>query len=213
MAGICAFLDGRTVTSIHLVRHGQTEWNLERRVQGHTESYLTAEGQDQARQVARQLQSISFDAAYSSSSIRAVDTARHILHYHSLSLNTRDDLREIYLGSWEGRLHDELKEAYPEEHRIYWDDPSQFEFSGAETFHQLQARAVSAIEDIASKHQGETVLVVSHGLFIKVVLSHYEGRHLRELWQPPRMGNCCHSIIQRKGDSFEIVQYAGLSEW
>lgn len=201
------------VTSIHLVRHGQTEWNLERRVQGQTESYLTEDGQDQARQVAEQLQAVSFDAAYSSSSIRAVDTAHHILRYHSLDLNERDDLREIFLGSWEGRLHDELKEVYPEQHSTYWEDPSQFQFEGAETFHQLQARAVSAIEDIAGKHEGETILIVSHGLFIKVLLSYYEGRHLRELWQPPRMGNCCHSIIQRCDDTFEIVQYAGLSEW
>lgn len=201
------------MTSIHLIRHGQTEWNLERRVQGQTESYLTPEGQEQARQVARQLQDLSFDVVYSSSSIRAVETARHILEYHSLPLNTLDALREIHLGSWEGRLQDEIKEDYPDQHAMYWEDPSQFQLPGAETFQQLQHRAVSTVETIAAEQPGKTILIVSHGLFIKSLLAHYEGRHLRDIWQPPRMENCCHSIIQRKGDSFEIVQYAGLCEW
>lgn len=203
----------KAVTTIHLVRHGETEWNLERRVQGQTESYLSARGREQARHIGEQLQAFPFEQAYSSSSIRAVDTARLILEYNPVPLSTRDDLREIHLGCWEGRLHDELKEEFPEEHESYWEDPSRFYLEGAETFHQLQERAVSAIEDIAEKHAGQSVLVVSHGLFIKTVLSYYEGRHLRDLWHPPRMSNCSHSIIHRQDGTFKIVQYAGLSEW
>lgn len=203
------------MTTIHLVRHGQTHWNLERRVQGRTESTLTDLGVEQARQVAIQLQDINLDRAYASSSVRARDTARYILEHHDgVNLELRDDLREIFLGDWEGQLYAEVKQSHPDQHRHFWEDPSLFSLEGAEDFYQLQQRAAAAVESIAADNAGKTILIVSHGAFIKALLSRYEGRHLRDFWNAPQMTNCCHSIVEKspKGE-FVICQYAGLEEW
>jgi broad specificity phosphatase PhoE len=202
------------MTTIHLVRHGQTNWNVERRIQGQTESSLTLMGIEQARQVAKQLQNVKFDRAYASSSERARDTARYILEHHEVDLELRDDLREIYLGEWEGQLYSDVKLSHPEPHQHFWEDPSSFALTGAESFYDLQTRAVNAVENIVQENEGRTILIVSHGAFIKALLCHYEGRHLRHFWQPPQMSNCCHSIIERGPDgTFVICQYAGLTEW
>lgn len=203
------------MTTIHLVRHGQTDWNVERRIQGQTESSLTPMGQEQARQVAKELQNVAFDRAYSSSSRRARDTARYILEHHEgVDLELRDELREIYLASWEGQLHADVKQTHPNLHHLYWNDPSRFELDGAETFFDLQHRARTVVDEIARENEGKTLLIVSHGAFIKALLTHYEGRHLRDFWQPPQMTNCCHSIIQQGSDGdFTIHQYAGLRDW
>ncbi|MCW8196559.1 histidine phosphatase family protein [Proteobacteria bacterium 005FR1] len=201
-------------TTIHLVRHGQTNWNVERRIQGQTESSLTPMGIEQAREVAKQLQNVKFDRAYSSSSERARDTARYILEHHEVDLELRDNLREIFLGEWEGQLYDEVKLSHPEHHQHFWEDPSLFALAGAESFHDLQARAIEAVEEIIRENEGRTVLVVSHGAFIKALLSHYEGRHLSQFWHPPKMTNCCHSIMERGPDGTSVIcQYAGLTDW
>lgn len=188
---------------------------MERRIQGRTESTLTDVGIEQARQVARELQNVHFDRAYASSSVRARDTARYILEHHEgVDLELRDELREIFLGEWEGHLYADVKVSHPEHHQHFWEDPSSFALDGAESFHDLQARAVAVLNEITGENDGNSILVVSHGAFIKALLCHYEGRHLRDFWQPPQMSNCCHSIIEKRPDgAYVICQYAGLREW
>jgi phosphoserine phosphatase len=200
----------RRKTIIHLVRHGQTTWNVESRIQGQTETTLSPVGEEQARELAKQLQSIKFDRAYASSSRRARDTARFILEHHeNVDLELRDDLREMSLGSWEGQLHADVKLSHPESHGHFWEDPPRFILDGAETFHDLQARAVSVVDKIARENEGKTVLIVSHGAFIKALLTYYEGRHLRDFWEPPYMTNCSHSVIERGSEGDVVIcQYA-----
>lgn len=211
------------MSRIHLVRHGQTNWNLERRIQGQTNSQLTELGRQQAQEVGERLKDIPFNAVYASTSDRARDTAEIILRQHSkskdLSLLLRDELREIALGPWEGRLYEEIKEEDEEGHGHFWQNPALFKREGAESFYDLQERAVKEIEGIAARHPGQEVLVVSHGAFIKSVLCHLEDRHLSQFWLPPTMNNCCHSIINVKNTladgkvKFVIEQYAGLASW
>jgi len=212
------------VTNIHLVRHGQTNWNLERRIQGQTESTLTDLGSEQALAIGAILKDTAFDSAYASSSIRARDTAQHIVNCRApeqkkLDLILDDQLREIFLGAWEGNLYDDIKEQDPVNHDHFFGDPSQFNVPGAETFLQTQERAITALEKIIAQEQGKTILLVSHGVWIKSVLTYLENRPLNQFWLPPKMTNCCHSILTHDGSdefslrNFKIQQYAGLMEW
>lgn len=207
------------MTAIHLVRHGETSWNLERRIQGQTESTLTDLGNEQAIAISATLKDTPFDCAYASSSIRARDTALHILQHHALELTLEDQLREIFLGAWEGNLYEEIKIQDPINHGHFFGDASQFNVEGAETFLQTQQRAVAAMEKIIAQEQGKTILLVSHGVWIKSILTYIENRELRDFWLPPKMTNCCHSILQHDGSdnfslkNFKIEQYAGLTEW
>ena len=202
------------MTIVHLVRHGQTDWNLERRIQGQTNSQLTDLGRQQARDASFKLKNVHIDHVFSSSSTRALETARLIMEGRDIELLPHDALREIQLGHWEGNLYDEIKEREPENYHHFWQDPSQFNVPGAETFHQLQQRGLSVLNELVEKYPGRSLLIVSHGAFIKSLLSHIEGRHLKDLWLPPSMSNCCHSIIIRNSDGqFTIKQYADLETW
>lgn len=103
------------MTIIHLIRHGQTVSNLEKRFQGQSESHLTELGIQQAKKISATLKDIEFDAVYSSSSIRACETTAIILNGHKVKFNKMDALKEIYLGDWEAALYGEIKEKQPQQ--------------------------------------------------------------------------------------------------
>lgn len=198
------------MTTLHLIRHGETNWNAEGRIQGQMESVLTELGQQQAAELQQRLLDYQFDRVYSSSSTRARQTAAIALHHHQQAVSYRDELREIYLSRWEGFLYAEIEASDPEALHAFRNQPHNFDVEGAETFHALQQRALAAIDAIVAECHGQEVAIVSHGAWIKSVLCHYEGRPLSRFWEPPRMHNCCHSIIHIpvNGDKPRIIRYA-----
>ena len=193
---------------LHLIRHGQTNWNEEKRIQGQSDSVLTPLGIQQAQSLGQRLEGIHYDAHYSSSSVRTRQTTENAFPQAS-TVHFRDNLREIHLGHWEGNLYAEMAEREPASYAHFWDQPHLFAVDGAESFHDLQARAVAAVDDILAQHSGQRVALVSHGALIKAYLCHLEGRSLERFWEPPTMHNCCHSIVQfAPHGSARITQYA-----
>jgi broad specificity phosphatase PhoE len=198
---------------IHLIRHGQTDWNEERRVQGQSESQLTKLGKRQARELGEKISQISYGKIYCSSSLRTRQTADQAFAQTGVKIEYMDSLREINLGSWEGSLYDEIATSNPESYQHFWQSPHLFNVTGAETFTDLQNRALGAITHIAADSSEDQIAIVSHGALIKSLLCHYEQRHLSQLWAPPQMHNCAHSIVQLNGDGTgRIVLYAGISQ-
>ncbi|HCO60198.1 MAG TPA: hypothetical protein DIT58_08405 [Porticoccaceae bacterium] len=198
------------MTTLHLIRHGETNWNAEGRIQGQMESVLTELGQQQAAELQQRLLDYKFDRVYSSSSTRARQTTAIALNHHPHPVTYRDDLREIYLARWEGFLYAEIEASDPKAIHAFRNEPHKFDVEGAETFHALQQRALAAVEAIIGESHGQEVAIISHGAWIKSVLSHYENRPLSRFWEPPRMHNCCHSIIHIpvNGDKPRIIRYA-----
>ena len=108
---------------------------------------------------------------------------------------------------------DEVCSHFPEEHHAFWKRPAHYQSVEGETFHELQKRAVETVLKIMKENRGHTVLLVSHGAFIKTVLAFFEGRPLDKLWEPPLAGNLAHSIIEeRNSGQYEIVLYCD-QEW
>ena len=202
------------MTRLHLIRHGETDWNAEGRVQGQLESVLSELGQQQAVELQEKLATTNFDRVFSSSSTRARQTTALALSHCDQPVSYQDDLREIMLGRWEGYLYADIEKVEPQAVFAFRNTPDIFNVEGAETFHALQRRALAAVEIILNDCAGMEIALVSHGAWIKSVLSHYEGRPISRFWEPPRMHNCCHSIIEVSGDSGEprIVRYADLDE-
>ncbi|MES3007646.1 MAG: histidine phosphatase family protein [Pseudomonadota bacterium] len=197
---------------IHLIRHGQTHWNKERRIQGQSESTLNDEGRQQASALRPILQHFEISKVYCSSSVRTRETAALLFEDKNIEIEYRDELREIFLGPWEGFLQTETKEKYPESFKDFWHFPHRFTLTGAETFAQVQARGLAEVQRIRQEAAGEDVAVVSHGVLIKSILCQLEGRPLEHLWEPPEMHNCSHSIIEidtKQGSTPQIIQYAG----
>ncbi|MDD9891400.1 MAG: histidine phosphatase family protein [Gammaproteobacteria bacterium] len=196
---------------LHLIRHGQTDWNEERRVQGQSDSRLTELGEQQASSLGQRLEPVEFNKAFCSSSLRTRQTAARLFAGTDLEIEYLDSLREIFLGPWEGTLYDEIEQRDPDSFRHFWEEPHLFNVDGAESFFDLQARAVAAIEQIAKRHLNQCIALVSHGALIKTLLCHAEGRPMHELWTPPHMHNCAHSIIRvREDGTREIIQYADI---
>lgn len=195
---------------IHLIRHGQTDWNREKRVQGRSESTLTPEGRAQAESLRPLLQAWSFGQIHSSSSERTRQTAELLFPEHTGRIQYCDRLREIFLGPWEGRLHTEVREQDPEMFEAFWHRPDRFSLAGAETFEQVQQRAVNRFREIVEAEPTGDIAIVSHGVWIKTLLCHLESRPLGRLWEPPLMHNCAHSIVEiPAAGKAGIILYAG----
>ena len=194
---------------LHLFRHGQTGWNVSRRVQGHSESRLTDTGVMQAKELGQRVKDINYDCVYCSTSLRARQTAEHAFGRRGLDIHYLDGLREIFLGPWEGHLYVDMETRDPESFFHFWNEPHLFNVEGAETFFDLQKRAVAAVQDIHRQRAGGLIALVSHGALIKTVLAHIQGLDMSQLWTPPVLHNCAHSIIRFDDDGKgEILQIA-----
>jgi len=152
------------VTEILLARHGETDWNLERRVQGHTDRPLNATGVEQARMLAARLAQEPLVAAYASDLLRARKTADIVAGVHGIDVTLEPGLREKNFGTWEGLTDVEIQVRFPDAARGRWGD--------AETTEMVAERAIAVIDRIRARHPAETVLAVSHGGPVRAILAH-----------------------------------------
>jgi probable phosphoglycerate mutase len=151
-------------TTLLLVRHGETDWNRDRRVQGHTDVPLNATGVRQAHELAGRLAGYRLDAVYSSDLVRAIATAEAVAAPRGLEVVAVPGLRERSFGSWEGLTDVEARRRYPEQTQ----DPRGW--GDGETQQELAARVVEALLRIGAAHAGGTMLAVSHGGPLRVAL-------------------------------------------
>ena len=156
-------------TRILLVRHGETDWNRDRRVQGHTDIPLNDEGRRQARALAAELDGEIVDTTYSSDLLRARETAEILCVERGTQLVTLAALREKHFGTWEGLTDTEVLERFPDarERSIGWGD--------AESTEEMSTRVLEAVRRIAADHDGQRVLVVTHGGPMRAILRHCDG--------------------------------------
>jgi broad specificity phosphatase PhoE len=158
------------VTTILLARHGETDWNLQRRVQGHSDTPLNETGRAQALALAETLEGAELDAVYSSDLARASDTARVVADRLGLEVTVLPELRERHFGSWEGLTDEEIFARYPGARSGSWGD--------GETKEEMRKRVLRALRQIAAEHPRGRVLVVTHGGPVRALLveSGLDGR-------------------------------------
>jgi probable phosphoglycerate mutase len=159
-------------TQVIIVRHGQTEWNIANIRQGHLDSALTQEGIAQAKALARRLMREKFSALYSSDLGRAVQTAQIISDATGHEIVTDPRLRERHLGIFQGLIGDEIRERYPEEYRLHRSVGPDYVIPGGESVRQQVARNLSYLNEIAVKHLGETIVVITHGGVLSGLFRH-----------------------------------------
>ncbi len=196
---------------IHLIRHGETNWNKEKRIQGRSESTLTEQGKQQAAGLRLQLAGTRIDHVFCSSSVRTRETADILFQESNATIEYCDELREIFLGSWEGALWPQMLLTFPEDAQAFWERPHEFNLAGAETFLDVQQRGVKKFFEIITDSSADDVAIISHGVLIKSILCYLEQRSLAQLWEPPHLHNCAHSIVEIKEDQLpRIIQYADI---
>jgi len=130
---------------LHLVRHGQTSWNVTRRIQGQTESQLNETGQAQAVAIGDQLRTVPFKAIYCSTSQRTRQTLELMRPTIRSPVSYRSDLREMCFGVWEGQLWQDIEKQFPEMVQYFRQSAPEYDVQGAETHTQLQQRGLAAI--------------------------------------------------------------------
>lgn len=154
-------------THIYLIRHGETKWNREKRVQGHRDMPLSPEGVEQARRLAEYIKDWRFDAVYASDLSRALQTAEWLGRDRGLEVTACSEIRERFFGEWEGLPIEEVKRNHPDEWEAIWHRGGRY---GVENAEETQQRMMSWLEGILERHHGQRVAVVSHGGSINAVL-------------------------------------------
>jgi broad specificity phosphatase PhoE len=172
------------VTTLWLVRHGQTDWNLAGRWQGQSPlaPNLNAQGRAQAEALRAQLNLARLDAIYTSDLPRARETAAILASGTALPIHVDPRLREISLGEWEGMPSDDIARLYPAEIAERQRDPAGARAPGGECPLDVAQRVWAAADDIARAHPGGAVLVVSHGLALATLLCRAQSFGLEQAY-------------------------------
>ena len=164
-----------------LVRHGETEWNVQRRYQGQSDVPLSEIGNQQAESIAGRLAGQEIDAIYASDLKRAWQTAQVIAAQTGLDVISEPRLRELKFGILEGLTFEEAEEKYPEMITAWLDDFNNTP-ERAETIDMFNARIVSLLDDLKVKHDEQVVLLVGHGGSLSEILRAVLGLSLEKRW-------------------------------
>jgi broad specificity phosphatase PhoE len=180
-----------------LIRHGESTWNHQHRIQGHLDPPLSEKGRHQAALVARRLSGRRPEAIYSSDLKRAMETAAPIEQATGLKAQPLTELREVFLGEWEGLHTEELVERFPEAWAKWTIEPSWDLVPGGEGGDAFEARVGSAVDTMLERHPRGDAIVVTHGGVIQVALHRVMGRPSRGLF-PFRISNASITIIEKR---------------
>lgn len=200
------------MTRIYLVRHGQTQWNIEKRFQGSGDSPLTTKGLEEIQLLKRDMRQIPLEAAYASPRNRAYQTAALIAEPHGIKVEKSEDFGEINLGKWEGKTHEEIKQQDPAFHHAFFYEPDTFQsVTESESMEVVQNRSYSALRDIVERHPGKHVLVVSHAITLRLLLLAFENRPIRDLWNVADVKQTSVTEVVMDKNKVQVIRKADRS--
>jgi broad specificity phosphatase PhoE len=176
------------VTTLLLVRHGETEWNRVGRWQGHSDTPLNDAGREQARALAAELSDV--DVVYSSDLARARETAEILAEPLGLEVRVDPRLRERGFGAWEGKTTAQIESEFGEEHARWLAGAAQGA-EDAEPFSDFAARVHAFLDEALERHRDETVLIIAHGGSVRAVHALAAGLdYVRDHRSIPGVANC-----------------------
>ena len=165
-------------TRLCIVRHGETAWNAEHRVQGQLDVPLNAVGQAQAVAASKILSKEKFDAIYSSDLSRARQTAQETANMLSMEIVQDRDLRERHYGIFEKLTYAEVKVRYPEDYARFEARDPEYAFRTGEALRDFSGRSIAVISKIIGKHENQNILVFTHGGVLDMLYRHITGLSL-----------------------------------
>jgi 2,3-bisphosphoglycerate-dependent phosphoglycerate mutase len=197
-------------TTLIVVRHAETTWNREKRMQGTTDTALSEVGRAQAQALARRLAGQAFSALYSSDLSRARDTAQAIAQQARRELVLEPRLRERAFGVFEGLIADEIRARYPQEYACFSSRDPDYEVPGGESARGFTQRCLGCLAEIASRHPGEEVVVVTHGL---VLDSLYRAAHGLDhgVQRPVPLINASVNLFGYGSSAWRMVEWGDVS--
>ena len=194
-------------TRILAIRHGETAWNVDTRIQGHLDIPLNAKGRWQAGRLAEALRDEPVHAIYASDLTRAWETAQYLGQMQSLPVAKEKGLRERDFGDFEGKTFAEIEALLPEQAMRWRKRDPEFYPAGGESLIALRARVLQAAEQLAALHPGEQIALVSHGGVMDVLYRAATGLDI----QAPRtwtLGNAAINRLLWSPEGFTLVGWA-----
>lgn len=194
---------------LYFIRHGETQYNIEKRMQGFCDSPLTENGILQAKSVGAGLADISFEAAYASDSQRVLDTAKFAIGNRNIQLTKDARLKEMNFGMLEAMLQTDIIAEHGDiVERLFSFADIESKVQDGESFTELLARTRAAVDDIIAKHKdsGGNILVFSHGVTIGFFI-----KSLLNMADYPHHDNCCVSVIHVKDGVLMVEKVADPS--
>ena len=198
------------MANILLVRHGETDWNRAKRLQGHLDISLNQEGITQANRLGKSLANESIDIAYSSDLSRAFDTAQAILAQRSIPHFIDQSLRERCYGEIQGMTYAQIEAELPDNHRAWHNRDPDFQPKNGESLRQFYQRVEAGMLQIAKAHLGQTILVVAHGGILDCMFRLASGISIEDQMKVDLL-NTSLNRLQYDGQKFQIKTWADLS--
>lgn len=194
-------------TLLCLVRHGETAWNAEGRVQGQLDVPLNAIGVAQARCVANALAGERFDALYSSDLARVTQTAQPLAQQLGLPLQLDARLRERHYGFFQTLTYAEVKVQHPADYARFRSRDLDYDFRTGESLQAFYDRSIACLSDIAGRHAGESILVFTHGGVLEMAYRCAQGLDLRSV-RDFGIPNAALNRLAIEGDAWSVLAWA-----
>lgn len=193
---------------LYMIRHGETAWNKERRIQGQADIPLNEFGRMLAEKTAKGLSDIRFDICYTSPLFRARETAALILAGRQVPVIEDDRIAEMAFGEYEGRCCSRVGWNLPEEFRRFFDAPDRYKApDGGENFAEVKGRTGKFLEELYKKeeYQKSNILITTHGAALAGLLNNIKGKSLAEYWGEGVHKNCAVTEVEVTGGKPVII--------
>ncbi len=201
-----------TYCTLYIARHGQTQWNVKGKMQGHKDSPLTPTGIKQAKDLGKKLSQIPFAAVFASDLLRASRTAQLIMLEHQLTIQTTKLLRERNFGKHEGKTLSEIQHLFDVFNTL--GESAKFKHqldSDVESDEQLVARLITFLREISLVYPGKNVLIVTHAGMIRALLIHLGFANYKELGRGT-IKNTAYVKLESDGVDFFIKDTIGVEK-
>ncbi len=189
------------MVTIYLTRHGQTEWNIEKRLQGHGNSPLTDAGIKRAEELSKRLKDIKIECIYTSPIERAYKTASILKGNKEIELITHDGSKEMNFGDFEGKITEEVMQENPDwDINLIMQGNLEMRAPNGETLAEVRERVSKAMDEIIKDNDGKSILIVAHGITLKAIMNYFKDKDVNS----EVMGQATLTKVNIDGENFEI---------
>lgn len=196
---------------LYIIRHGETDWNVKKMLQGQSDTKLNDNGRELARKTAAGLEHVKFDRIFSSPLSRAYETAEILRDGRALPIETDDRLKEVSFGIDEGKMPEERTAGC----LLFFTAPALYKpAEGGETLKHLCERTGEFLDEVirpySLKHPDATILIAGHGAMNKALMLNLKKHGLENFWDGALQKNCCVNIYEVNGDHCEVLEEGRL---
>jgi len=197
--------------TLYIIRHGETDWNKEDRIQGRLNSHLTEKGRHNARVLGERLKDIDFAEVITSPSGRTIETTELIVKDRDVLVQTNEMIMEMDMGPWQGLMKSEIRERYSDAYECFMNSPQLYQNEDAESFIDIYKRAEDFLHELKSSKQTGNLLIITHGLFIKALFLTIKGIEIKDFWTEPTVEGTSLSIVKIDEEEMKLTLEGDMS--